>query len=198
MRVLVACEFSGRVREAFRALGHDALSCDLLPADDGSPHHYMGDVRDILEDGWDMMIAHPPCTYLALSGVRWLHEQEGRWELMREGAEFFKELLNAPIPKKAIENSSMHGYAMDIIGRKYDQIIHPYMFGEMEKKKSCLWLDNLPRLVETNNVKQEMKQLPKSVTDRMHRMAPGKDRWKLRSVTYQGIANAMAEQWGAL
>ena len=117
---------------------------------------------------------------------------------MREGAEFFKELLNAPIPKKAIENSSMHGYAMDIIGRKYDQIIHPYMFGEMEKKKSCLWLDNLPRLVETNNVKQEMKQLPKSVTDRMHRMAPGKDRWKLRSVTYQGIANAMAEQWGAL
>lgn len=198
MRVLVACEYSGKVREAFRKLGHDAWSCDLLPADDGSPYHYQGDVFDIINDGWDLMIAHPPCTYLTNAGVSWLYRKEGRWEQMREGAEFFKLLMDAPIPKIAVENPIMHKYAVEIIGRRQDQVIQPWMFGHMEQKATCLWLKGLPLLKPTNDVKEEMLKLPKEVIQRLHYLPPSKDRWKIRSETYQGIADAMAAQWGII
>lgn len=196
MRILIACEYSGRVREAFRKLGHDAWSCDLLPSDDNSPYHIQGDVLEQLDKVWDMMIAHPPCTYLANSGVSWLYRQDGRWEKMREGAEFFKTLLEAPIPKIAVENPIMHKYATDIIGQRQTQTIQPYEFGHLERKATCLWLKNLDPLKPTNNVKEEMLLLPKNVQQRLHYLPPSKDRWKIRSTTYQGIADAMAEQWG--
>lgn len=196
LRVLVACEYSGKVREAFRRLGHDAWSCDLLPADDNSPYHYQGDVFDIIDQGWDLMIAHPPCTYLTNAGVSWLYRKEGRWDQMKDGAEFFRRLLDAPIPKIAVENPIMHKYAVEIIGRRQDQVIQPWMFGHMEQKATCLWLKGLPELKPTNNVKEEMLKLPKTVTQRLHYLPPSKDRWKIRSETYQGIADAMASQWG--
>ena len=196
MRILVACEYSGKVREAFRKLGHDAWSCDILPSDDNSPYHYTGGVFYIINDGWDMMIAHPPCTYLTNAGVSWLYRKEGRWEQMREGAEFFKKLLEADIPKIAVENPIMHKYAVEIIGRRQDQVIQPWMFGHMEQKATCLWLKGLPLLKPTNDVKTEMLKLPKEVAQRLHYLPPSKDRWKIRSETYQGIADAFAAQWG--
>jgi len=196
MRVLVACEFSGKVRQAFRNLGHDAWSCDLLPADDNSEFHIQGDVMAILNDGWDMMIAHPPCTYLTNAGVVWLHRDEARWDLMREGSEFFKALLDAPIPLKAIENPIMHKYAVEIIGRRQNQVVQPWMFGHMEQKATCLWLEGLPPLQPTDNVREQMMQLPKNKRERLHYLPPSDERWKLRSETYQGIADAMAQQWG--
>jgi|SRR5665213_1051269 len=203
MKILIACEYSGRVREAFRKLGHDAWSCDLLPSDDNSPYHIRGDVIDHLADGWDMMIAHPPCTYLTNAGVTHLYIKGGmarrrdwqRWEKMEEGAHFFRRLLLAPIPLIAVENPIMHGYAVEIIGRRQDQVVQPWMFGEMERKATCLWLKGLPKLVPTNDVKEEMLKLPKNVQQRLHYLPPSKDRWKLRSITYQGIADAMANQW---
>lgn len=198
MRVLVACEYSGKVREAFRKLGHDAWSCDLLPSDDNSPYHYTGDVFDIIDQGWDLMIAHPPCTYLTNAGVSWLYKKEGRWEQMRDGAEFFKKLLDAPIPKIAVENPIMHKYAVEIIGRRQDQVIQPWMFGHMEQKATCLWLKGLPLIVPTNNVKEAMLKLGPKVRQRLHYLPPSKDRWKIRSETYQGIADAFAAQWGNL
>lgn len=197
MRVLVACEYSGVVRDAFLARGHDAMSCDLLPTDSPGPH-YQGDVRDVLFDGWDLMIAHPPCTYLTNSGVRWLKDNPERWELMKEGAEFFRMLLNAPIPMRAIENPIMHGHAVQIIGRRQDQVVQPWMFGHTEQKATGLWLENLPLLQPTDNVREEMMALPKKERNRIHYMSPGKDRWKLRSTTYRGIAEAMASQWSRL
>ena len=190
MKVLVACEFSGVVRDAFTELGHEAMSCDLLPTESPGPH-YEGDVFDIIEDGWDMMIAHPPCTYLANSGVRWLHEQEGRWELMREGAEFFKRLLEAPVPMVAVENPVMHKYAVEIIGRRQDQTIQPYEYGHNESKRTCLWLRGLPELEPTLIITEDIQQTT-------WRLPPSADRWKKRSVTFQGIAEAMAEQWGGV
>lgn len=196
MKVLVACEYSGKVREAFRALGHDVWSCDLLPADDGSVFHIQGDVLEIINDGWDLMIAHPPCTYLCNSGVSWLHRIEGRWDQMREGAEFFKALLNAPIPKICIENPIMHKYAKEIIGKNYAQLVQPYQFGHPESKATCFWLKGLEPLQETENVKEQWQALPKKEAQRLHMLPPSKDRWKIRSETYQGIANAMAQQWG--
>lgn len=196
MRVLVACEYSGKVRQAFRDKGHDAWSCDLLVADDGSPYHYQCDVLTILDMGWDLMIGHPTCTYLTNAGVTWLHRQPGRWDKMVDGANFFNKLLNAPIPKIAIENPIMHKYAVEIIGRRQDQVIQPWMFGHKESKATCLWLKNLPLLKPTNNVRDEMLKLPKNQQQRLHYLPPSKDRWKIRSETYQGIANAMAEQWG--
>ena len=195
MRVLVACEYSGRVREAFRKLGHDAWSCDLLPADDNSPYHIQGNVLEHLNEGWDMMIAHPPCTYLTNAGVTWLTRIPGRHEQMVDGAKFFKTLLDAPIPLIAVENPIMHKYAVEIIGRRQDQVLQPYMFGHTERKATCLWLKGLPPLTETNNVKDEMLKLPKNKQQRLHYLPPSKDRWKLRSTTYQGIADAMAQQW---
>lgn len=195
MRVLVACEYSGRVRDAFIALGHNAMSCDLLPTDSPGPH-YQGNVLDILNDGWDLMIAHPPCTYLTNSGVCWLHKDPDRWALLDDGAAFFKMLLDAPIKKIAIENPIMHKYAKERIGNvKQSQVIQPWMFGHMEQKATCLWLKGLPLLQETENVKQEMMLLPKNQRERLHYLAPSEDRWKLRSTTYSGIAKAMAEQW---
>lgn len=196
MKILVACEYSGRVREAFRKLGHDAWSCDLLPSDDNSPYHLVGDVRGLLNDEWDLIIAHPPCTYLTNAGVTWLHKQPERWEKMREGAELFKVILDAPAQYICVENPIMHKYAVEIIGRRQDQVLQPWMFGHTERKATCLWLKGLPPLKETNNVKEQMLKLPKNIQQRLHYLPPSKDRWKLRSTTYQGIADAMAIQWG--
>jgi len=187
MRVLVACEFSGRVRDAFLARGHDAVSCDLLPTESPGPH-IQGDVREILAEGWDLMIAHPPCTYLCNSGVSWLYRRPGRWEKMREAALFFRQLLEAPIPRICVENPIMHKYAVEIIGRRQDQVIQPWMFGHGETKATCLWLKNLPPLRPTNIVEGREQ--------RLHRLPPSPDRWKERSRTYPGVARAMAEQWG--
>jgi hypothetical protein len=194
MKVLIACEYSGRVRDAFIANGHDAMSCDLLPTDAPGPH-YQGDVFDIMGDGWDLMIAHPPCTYLTNSGVRWLYEKEGRWEQMREAAKFFTELLEADIPRIAVENPVMHGHAGI---RKADQNIQPWQFGHTETKRTGLWLKNLPPLQETHNVRADMAGMARKDTDKVHYASPGKDRWKIRSTTYQGIADAMGTQWGNL
>ena len=196
MKILVACEYSGRVRDAFIAKGHDAMSCDLLPTDVDGPHH-QGDVFDLDLTQFDMMIAHPPCTYLTNSGVTWLHRDPGRWTKLDEGAAFFKALLDAPVPRIAIENPIMHKYAKERIGGvKQTQVIQPWMFGHMEQKATCLWLKGLPPLRETNNVKAEMMALPDKERQRLHYLPPSPDRWKIRSTTYQGIADAMAEQWG--
>lgn len=206
MKVLVACEYSGRVREAFNKRGHDAWSCDILPADDKSCKHIQGDVLGILDQGWDLMIAHPPCTYLTNSGVchLWNKDEYGdterneeRWKNLEEGAAFFKALIEAPIDKIAVENPIMHKYARDLIGHgKATQYVQPWMFGHMEQKATGLWLKNLPKLVPTNNVKEEMMKLPKSERQRLHYLSPGPDRWKERSTTFQGLADAMATQWG--
>ena len=200
MKVLVACEYSGRVREAFRAQGHDAWSCDLLPADDDSPYHYEGDVLDIIDDGWDLMIAHPPCTYFTNSGVSWLtgkNKIEGRWEQLDEAAVFFNRLLDSDIPKICIENPIPHKYALERIGgRKYNQLIQPYMFGHKETKATCFWLKGLDPLVPTTDLKAETMALPARERQRLHWLPPSEDRWKLRSMTYQGVADAMAKQWG--
>ena len=196
MKILVACEYSGRVRDAFIAKGHDAMSCDILPTDVDGPH-YQGDVFDLDLSQFDLMIAHPPCTYLTNSGVSWLHKDQSRWAKLDDGAAFFKRLLNAPVPRICIENPIMHKYAKERIGGvKQTQVIQPWMFGHMEQKATCLWLKGLPPLVETNNVKAEMLELPKRERERLHYLPPSADRWKLRSTTYQGIADAMAEQWG--
>lgn len=188
MKVLVGCEFSGVVRRAFRALGHDAWSCDLLPAEDGSEHHIQGDVAPVLQERWDLAILHPPCTRLANSGVRWLNERD-LWVELEQAAAFFVKCLEVNAGKVAVENPIPHKHALKLMGRKYDQIIQPWMFGHGETKATCLWLKKLPPLKPTNIV--EGRQ------DRVHRMSPGKDRWKERSRTYEGIAAAMAEQWGS-
>lgn len=187
MKVLVACEYSGKVRDAFIRKGHNAISCDLLPSETEGPH-YQGDVFDIIQDNWDLMIAHPPCTYLTNSGVRWLHERPERWAQLKDGANFFKALLQADIPKIAVENPIMHKYAVEIIGKKQDQIVQPWMFGHGETKATGFWLKNLPMLQPTKIV-EGRKQ-------RLHLLPPSKDRWKIRSTTFDGIAEAMAQQWG--
>jgi hypothetical protein len=184
MKVLIACEYSGRVRDAFLAKGHDAISCDLLPTDAPGPH-YQGDVFDIINDGFDLLIAHPPCTHLAVSGAR--HFVAKKASGVQDAAlDFVRRLLDAPIDKIALENP------ISIISsriRKPDQIIQPWQFGHGETKATCLWLKNLPLLVPTNIVEGR--------SDRIHKMPPSPDRWKLRSTTYSGIAQAFADQWGA-
>jgi hypothetical protein len=183
MRVLVACEYSGRVRDAFLARGHDALSCDLLRTEVTGPH-YEGDIRDVLWDSWDLMICHPPCTHLAVSGARWFREKQAE---QAEALDFVRLLLDAPIPRIALENP------ISVISskiRKPDQIIQPWQYGHGETKATCLWLKNLPLLMPTNIVEGREA--------RVHRMPPGPDRWKERSRTYTGIAAAMAAQWGDL
>ena len=192
MRVLVACEFSGRVREAFRALGHDAWSCDLLPSDAASPFHITGDIIPVLNQGWDLMIAHPPCTHLAVSGAAWFLRKQKE---QAEALEFVRLLLSAPIPRIALENPDS---VISSRIRKPDQIIQPWMFGHAERKTTCLWLKNLPKLIPTSNLKDETDGKPASQQNPLHYLGPSKDRWKLRSTTYQGIANAMADQWGSL
>lgn len=194
MRVLVACEFSGTVRDAFRARGHDAWSCDLLPCESGPQWHIQGDATAIIGDGWDLMIAHPPCTHLAVSGA--MHFPAKRADGRQQAAlDFVRMLLDAPIPRIALENP------VSVISsqiRKPDQIIHPYMFGHPEQKTTCLWLKGLPKLVPTNDVKEQMMLLPKNQRERLHYLPPGPDRWKARSKTFQGIADAMAQQWSNL
>ncbi|MHA1401970.1 MAG: hypothetical protein ACTSQE_16585 [Candidatus Heimdallarchaeaceae archaeon] len=187
MRVLVGCEFSGIVRDAFRRHGHDAWSCDLLPTESVG-HHIEGDVLKILDKNWDLMVAHPPCTYLCNSGVRWLYEREGRWERMLKAVDFFVALLSANIPYIAVENPIPHKYAVQRIGRKYDQIVQPWQFGHGETKATCLWLKNLPLLRSTNIVSGRY--------GRIHKIPPSSNQGKLRSISYWGIADAMAEQWG--
>lgn len=183
LRVLVACEYSGIVRDAFIAAGHDAMSCDLLPTERPGPH-YQGDVRDVLNDGWELMIAHPPCTHLAVSGARHFPAKiaDGR---QQAALDFVRLLMAAPIPMIAIENP------ISIISsriRKPDQVIQPWQFGHGETKTTCLWLKNLPRLIPA--------QIVSGREQRIHKMPPGPDRWKERSRTYPGIAAAMADQWG--
>ena len=199
-KIVIACEYSGRVREAFRALGHEVWSCDLLPSDDNSPWHRQVDAIEFVynkANAWDLLIAHPPCTFLTNSGVSWLHKDPSRWAKLDDGAEFFKKFLDAPIPRIVVENPIMHKYAKERIGGvKQSQVIQPWMFGHMEQKATCLWLKGLPLLQPTNIVKDEMMKLPKRERERLHYCSPGPDRWKERSRTYQGIANAMAAQWG--
>lgn len=180
MKVLVGCEYSGVVRDAFIARGHDAISCDLLPTEAPGPH-YQGDVRDILNEGWDLMIAHPTCTYLARSGARWW---PGREQEQAAAIAFVRSLMAASIPRIAIENPIG---ALSSAIRPPDQIIQPWQFGHGETKATCLWLKNLPLLVPTHVVTGREA--------RIHRMAPGPERGKERSRTYRGIAEAMAEQW---
>ncbi len=183
MKILIACEYSGTVRDAFRARGHDAMSCDLLPTDAPGPH-YQGPVEDVLNDGWDMMVAFPPCTHLAVSGARWFKEKraDGR---QQAALAFVRMLMDAPIDRIAIENP------VSIISshiRKPDQTIQPWQFGHGETKRTCLWLKGLPTLKPTDIVEGREQ--------RIWRMPPSADRWKERSKTFQGIANAMANQWG--
>jgi hypothetical protein len=192
--ILIGCEYSGTVREAFKKLGFNSWSCDLLPTDIPG-QHFQCDVREILHKNWDLAIFHPSCTYLTNSGVCHLKTDPSRWAKLDEAGEFFRLLLNAPIPRIAIENPIPHKYAVERIGRKYDQIIQPWQFGHTESKATCLWLKNLPKLVETNNVKAEMMLLPDRERQRLHYLPPSPDRWKIRSKTYQGIADAIADQW---
>lgn len=183
MKILIACEYSGRVRDAFARMGHDATSCDMLPTDEPGKH-YQGDVTDILGDGWDMMVAFPPCTHLAVSGARWFKEKraDGR---QQAALDFVRLLMDAPINKIVIENP------VSIISshiRKPDQTIQPWQFGHGETKRTCLWLKNLPKLTPTDIVEGREQ--------RIWKLPPSADRWKLRSKTFEGIASAMANQWG--
>jgi len=185
MKVLIACEYSGTVRDAFIAKGHDAMSCDLLPTESPGPH-YQGDVLDILGDGWDLMVAHPPCTYLAVSGIHWTVRGLRDPKLTEDALDFVRTLMGAPIKKIAIENP------VSVIStriRKPDQTIQPWQFGHGECKRTCFWLKNLPKLQPTDIVEGREQRIWKT--------PPGPDQWKIRSLTYQGVADAMADQWGS-
>lgn len=191
MKVLIACEYSGAVRDAFIKKGHDALSCDLLPTDADGPH-YQGDVFDIIDNGWDLMIAHPPCTHLAVSGARWFKD---KIEEQKEALEFVQKLMDAAIEKIAIENP------VSIISsriRKPDQIIQPWQFGHEATKTTCLWLKNLPLLTPTSIVDRGERHITKSGKSlpAWYNLPPSSTRWKERSKTFSGIATAMADQWG--
>lgn len=194
MRVLIACEMSGVVRDQFKRKGHDAVSCDLLPSM-RQGKHIQDDVLAVLNDGWDLMIAHPPCTYLANSGNKHLYIELDRERKALEAAWFFKQLLNAPIPKICVENPIMRD-AVGRVGRKQDQLIQPYQFGHMEEKATCLWLKGLPPLKPISDLKAVTKALPLKDRQRMFYMSPSSERGKMRSITYHGVAWAMAEQWG--
>lgn len=189
MKVLIACEFSGTVRDAFANKGHTAVSCDTLPSEKPGNHH-QGDIREILDEDWDLIIAHPPCTYLCNSGVRWLKTNESRWQDLDRGAAFFNLFLNHKCPRVCIENPIPHKYAIQRFtdNQEYTQLIQPHQFGHGETKAICLWLKGLPKLIPTDIVEGREA--------RVHRMAPGPNRQKERSRFYTGIAEAMAEQWG--
>ena len=189
MRCLIACEYSGVVSEAFRSRGHEVWSCDLLPSDIGSRFHYQGPVEDIINDGWDFMMAMPPCTHLAVSGARWFKDKV---QEQQEALGFVQMLMDAPIPKIAIENP------VSVISsriRKPDQIVQPWWFGDTVQKSTCLWLKGLPLLTKTNDVYKEMMELPRKEREKIWYASPGPDRWKVRSTTFPGFASAMAEQW---
>lgn len=204
MKVLIACEYSGRVRDAFCALGHDAWSCDLLPTE-SEGNHIQADVLNVLDWGWDLMIAHPPCTRLANSGVRWLSVppkgktlDDMQRELL-EAVEFYKALRNAPIPKKCIENPVMHKHAKALIELGERQVVQPWWFGDQTFKATGYELIGLPKLVETNRLEPPQKGTPEhKAWSWIHLAPPSKDRWKIRSRTPFGIAKAMAEQWGGV
>lgn len=216
MKILIACEFSGVVRRAFAAKGHEVTSCDLLPAEDDNPNHYQGPVEDLLKQQWDLMIAHPPCTHICSSGARYFAAKraDGR---QQQGIDFFMLLINADIPKIAVENPVG---IMSTVYRKPDQIIQPWQFGHRESKATCLWLKGLPLLIPTKIMEPEWKKNPDGTVWRsakgkresvahsrpqcrwdnqtpsgQNKLGPSKNRWKLRSITYEGIAAAMAEQW---
>lgn len=211
MKILIACEYSGRVRDAFIAMGHEAMSCDLLPTDVPGPH-YQGDIRDIINDGWDMMIAFPPCTYLCSSGLHWnkrgiMVEGRPRQEHTDEAVEFVRMLLEAPIPRVAVENPI--GCLSSRL-RKPDQIIQPWHFGDDASKSTCLWLKGLPKLDNTDRSKwipgriigedkrgKTIVRWSNQCDSGQNKLGPSEDRWKLRSETYMGIARAMASQWGS-
>jgi len=195
MRVLVACEFSGTVRDAFARAGHYAVSCDLLPSETVG-EHYQYDVREVLHNGWDLMIAHPPCTYLCSSGLHWNKRRPERQALTEDAIKFVEDLMLAPIPRIAIENPI--GCLSSRI-RKPNQIIQPWQFGHPESKSTCLWLIGLPELRPTNILPlPESGRWANQTASGQNHLAPSPDRWKLRSITYQGIADAMAQQWGNL
>ena len=204
MRVLVACEFSGTVRDAFIREGHEAMSCDLLPSESSGPHH-QGDVRNVLGNRWDLMIAHPPCTYLAVSGMHWTTRGMRDPQLTEDALGFVRLLMNAPIKRICVENP------VSVISsriRKPDQIIQPYEYGHDASKKTCLWLKNLPKLQPTKMIEPRIVTTPSGKTAKrwgnqcsnygQDSLPPSPDRWKLRSATYLGIAEAMAKQWGRL
>ena len=198
MKVLVACEFSQEVTRAFRERGHEAYSCDILPTEGNPEWHIQDDVLKHLNDGWDLMIAHPPCTYLANSGVQHLHKDISRWDKLKDGRAFFMKLYNAGIPRIAVENPIPHKFAEL---PKYSQIIHPYYFGEEADKTTCLWLKNLPGLMATYvypKGKRYIDKNGKSNGSYWYQVLSRKDSRKNRSRTFQGIANAMAEQWGGI
>ena len=192
MNVLVGCESSGTVRDAFIKAGHDAMSCDLLDTESPGPH-YKGDLFDVIDYPWDLALFHPPCTHIAVSGAAWFaaKKMDGR---QQSAVSFFMRIVRQSehIPMVAIENPVC---IMSRLYRKPDQIIHPYQFGHMEQKSTCLWLKGLPLLKPTNDVKAEMMSLPKRERERLHYLPPSADRWKERSKTYQGFADAMASQW---
>jgi hypothetical protein len=214
MKVLVACEYSGVVRDAFLAKGHEAMSCDLLPSERPEGPHYQGDVRDILNDGWDLMVAHPHCTYHTNAGVRFLHEPDAdyicdktgqrvlkgapRWRAMEEAAKFFRLLYDCDIEKKCIENPIMHKYAVAAIGLEgKPQYVQPWQFGHKQSKATGFRLVNLPNLVPTDIVGPPPKDKEeRKAWHKIHLMPRGPDRWKERSRTFEGIAKAMADQWG--
>ena len=201
MRVLVACEYSGTVRDAFLDRGHYAMSCDLLPCESqASGDHYQGNVMDILDHDWDLMIAHPPCTYLCSSGLHWNNKRPGRAALTLEALDFVRILLAAPVPRIALENPI--GCISTKI-RPYDQTVQPYQYGHDASKTTCLWLKNLPPLrptgfVEPRIVNGKRRWANQCDNGGQDKLPPSADRWKLRSLTYQGIADAMADQWGNL
>ena len=192
MRVLIACEYSGKVRDAFRALGHDAWSCDLLPSDNLTDYHYTGDCWPVIAEGWDLIIMHPPCTALAVSGNRWygsgMPKNSERIEAIEWTLALF-EHAKKHAPRVAFENP------VGVLPIKPAQYVQPYQFGHPESKKTGLWLHNLPPLVPTNDVEDVWRTLPKKEAQRIHMLPPSTDRWKIRSETYQGIADAMASQW---
>jgi len=197
MRVLIACEYSGRVRDAFIRGGHEAMSCDLLPTDSPGPH-YQGDVRDVMHEGWDLMVAHPPCTYLSVSGMHWTTRGLRDPKLTEDALDFVRLLMNAPVDRIAIENP------ISVISSricKPDQIINPYEFGHDASKKTCLWLKNLLPLKPTKMIEPRIingrKRWGNQTDGGQNKLAPSADRWKIRSETYQGIADAMAKQWGS-
>ena len=199
MKVLIACEMSGIIREAFKARGHDAWSCALMDTEIQG-QHIKADVLNHLDKGWDLMIAHPPCTYLCNSGVSALHKYPKRWKKLDDATDFFNTLLDAPIPHIAIENPVPHKYALQRLqNRKYTQIIQPYEFGHPRTKKTCLWLKNLPKLKPSRNknssVYKEMENISNAERQKLNFLPPSLTRWRTRSKTFDGIAKAMASQW---
>jgi hypothetical protein len=201
-RIIVGCESSQTVTKALREKGYEAWSCDYLAAKGGHPEwHFQGDILEVLANEYfDFGIFHPPCTFLTNASSRWLYNDDNtrnieRWENMIAGAKFFKTLLEWPLKYSAVENPVMHKYALRIIGRRPNQIIQPWQYGHTEMKGTCLWLNNLPKLRSTKNVYHEMQKLPKSEQQKIFYMSPGPDRWEKRSVTYDGIAAAMSDQW---